>query len=99
PNVSLVDLVVEVENDVTAASVNKAFEEAAKNDLKGVLEINKEPLVSIDYTTSESSAIVDGLSTMAMGEKKIKVLAWYDNEWGYSKRIVDLTEFVGKSIS
>ncbi|WP_249870899.1 glyceraldehyde-3-phosphate dehydrogenase [Oceanobacillus saliphilus] len=95
PNVSLVDLVVDVESSVTVEEVNQAFKEAAENELKGIIDYSEEPLVSIDYTTSDFSAIVDGLSTIVMEENKIKVIAWYDNEWGYSKRVLDLTKHVG----
>ncbi|HLR74528.1 MAG TPA: glyceraldehyde-3-phosphate dehydrogenase [Virgibacillus sp.] len=96
PNVSLVDLVVDVEEDVTVDEVNNAFKQAANNDLKGIVEYNDEPLVSIDYTTTEPSAVIDGLSTIVMEDNKVKVLAWYDNEWGYSTRVVDLAKHVGK---
>ncbi|GGA81826.1 glyceraldehyde-3-phosphate dehydrogenase [Ornithinibacillus halotolerans] len=95
PNVSLVDLVVDVEEAVTPEIVNNVFREAAKNELLGIIQYSDEPLVSIDYTTSEYSAIIDGLSTMVMEDNKIKVLAWYDNEWGYSARVVDLVKYVG----
>ncbi|MBA2173366.1 glyceraldehyde-3-phosphate dehydrogenase [Halobacillus locisalis] len=95
PNVSLVDLVVDLKQDVTAEEVNRAFSEIAHNEMKGILEYNDEPLVSIDYTTSPSSAIIDGLSTQVIEERKVKVLAWYDNEWGYSCRVVDLAKYVG----
>ncbi|HEY4601098.1 MAG TPA: glyceraldehyde-3-phosphate dehydrogenase [Cerasibacillus sp.] len=98
PNVSLVDLVVDVERSVTVEEINNAFKQAAKEQLKGIIEYTEEPLVSIDFTTTESSAIVDGLSTMVMDEHKVKVLAWYDNEWGYSSRVVDLTKYVGQSL-
>ncbi|MFD2046290.1 glyceraldehyde-3-phosphate dehydrogenase [Ornithinibacillus salinisoli] len=95
PNVSLVDLVVDVEESVTVDDVNHAFKHAEVNEMNGIVKYSEEPLVSIDYTTTEHSAIIDGLSTMVMGENKIKVLAWYDNEWGYSKRVVDLVKYVG----
>ncbi|WP_067730541.1 glyceraldehyde-3-phosphate dehydrogenase [Oceanobacillus damuensis] len=95
PNVSLVDLVVDVEDSVTVEDVNKAFKEASENELNGIIDYSEEPLVSIDYTTSDYSAIIDGLSTIVMGDNKIKVIAWYDNEWGYSKRVLDLTRHVG----
>lgn len=98
PNVSLVDLVVDVEKEVTEAEVNQAFKDAAANELKGILEYSEEPLVSIDYTTTDYSAIIDGLSTKVMGGKKIKVLAWYDNEWGYSRRVVDLAKYIGQAM-
>ncbi|RPF55392.1 glyceraldehyde-3-phosphate dehydrogenase [Aquisalibacillus elongatus] len=98
PNVSLVDLVVDLNEDVTVESVNQAFYNAMEGDMKGIISINEEPLVSIDYTTSPYSSIIDGLSTMVMGDRKVKVLAWYDNEWGYSCRIVDLAKYVGQSL-
>lgn len=94
PNVSLVDLVVDLKRDVTMEEVNEAFVQASQGELKGILDITDEPLVSIDFTTNEHSAIIDGLSTMVIGSNKVKVLAWYDNEWGYSCRVVDLTKYV-----
>lgn len=99
PNVSLVDLVVDVKQDVTIEMVNEAFEQASKNELNGVLRFTTEPLVSIDFNTTTDSAIIDGLSTIVMGDRKVKVLAWYDNEWGYSARVVDLTKKVGKALN
>ncbi|WP_099158733.1 glyceraldehyde-3-phosphate dehydrogenase [Virgibacillus ndiopensis] len=95
PNVSLVDLVVDVEKSTSINEVNQAFKRAAEHELKGIVKYSEEPLVSIDYTTTDFSAIVDGLSTIVIGENKIKVLAWYDNEWGYSTRVVDLAKYVG----
>ncbi|MFG6148303.1 glyceraldehyde-3-phosphate dehydrogenase [Halobacillus sp. B23F22_1] len=95
PNVSLVDLVVDLKKDVTTEDVNAAFQSISNQAMKGILEYNEEPLVSIDYTTSPASAIVDGLSTQVMSDRKVKVLAWYDNEWGYSCRVVDLAKHVG----
>jgi len=94
-DVSLVDLVVDVEETVTAEMVNDVFKQEAANDANGVIQYSEEPLVSIDYTSTEYSAIIDGLSTMVMGDNKIKVLAWYDNEWGYSRRVLDLVKYVG----
>lgn len=99
PNVSLVDLVVDVKRDVSADQINQAFLHASKNDLKGILHYSDEPLVSVDYTTSEYSSIIDGLSTIVMDDRKVKVLAWYDNEWGYSKRVLDLVKFVGTHLA
>ncbi|WP_042223259.1 glyceraldehyde-3-phosphate dehydrogenase [Oceanobacillus manasiensis] len=96
PNVSLVDLVVDLEEQVTKEQVNKAFADTANGDMKGILHYSEEPLVSIDYTTTNYSAIVDGLSTMVMEGNKLKVLAWYDNEWGYARRVCDLAKYVGK---
>lgn len=98
PNVSLVDLVATVKKDVTIDEINQAFEEAANTSLKGILGFTMEPLVSIDYTGNENSSIIDGLSTMVIGKKQIKVLAWYDNEWGYSCRVVDLVTYVGNKL-
>ncbi len=99
PNVSLVDLVVDLKTDVTIDDVNQAFSEAAKGPLKGILDLTMEPLVSVDFNTNEHSAIIDGLSTMVMGTRKVKVLAWYDNEWGYSSRVVDLSLYVAEEIA
>lgn len=93
PNVSLVDLVVDLQTDVTVEEVNNAFNRAANGPLKGILDYTTEPLVSIDFNTNSNSAIIDGLSTMMIGSRKLKVLAWYDNEWGYSKRVVDLVKY------
>lgn len=98
PNVSLVDLVVDVERDVTVKEVNLAFEKAAAGSMNGILAITQDPLVSVDFNTTTASATVDGLTTMVIGERKVKVLAWYDNEWGYSARVVDLTQRVAKSL-
>ncbi|CAN2247624.1 glyceraldehyde-3-phosphate dehydrogenase [Bacillus inaquosorum] len=94
PNVSLVDLVVDLKSDVTAEEVNDAFKRAAKTSMYGVLDYSDEPLVSTDYNTNPHSAVIDGLTTMVMEDRKVKVLAWYDNEWGYSCRVVDLIRHV-----
>ncbi|MCC2326573.1 MULTISPECIES: glyceraldehyde-3-phosphate dehydrogenase [Bacillus cereus group] len=94
PNVSLVDLVVDVKRDVTVEAINEAFKTVANGALQGIVEFSEEPLVSIDFNTNTHSAIIDGLSTMVMGDRKVKVLAWYDNEWGYSRRVVDLVTLV-----
>ncbi|PKR84278.1 glyceraldehyde-3-phosphate dehydrogenase [Heyndrickxia camelliae] len=98
PNVSLVDLVVDLKKEVTADEVNAAFISAATNELNGILEFTEEPLVSVDFNTNSHSAIVDGLSTMVMDGNKVKVLAWYDNEWGYSCRVVDLLKHVADEL-
>ncbi|MDY0408643.1 glyceraldehyde-3-phosphate dehydrogenase [Virgibacillus soli] len=95
PNVSLVDLVVDVSESVTVDDVNVAFRKVARNEMKHILHYSEAPLVSIDYTTTAYSAVIDGLSTIVMEGNKIKVLAWYDNEWGYSKRVIDLVKYVG----
>lgn len=94
-NVSLVDLVVDLEKNVTSEAVNQAFEEASNGKLKGILSITEEPLVSVDFNTTTESATIDALSTMVIGQNKVKILAWYDNEWGYSNRVVDLVKLVG----
>ncbi|KXZ13664.1 glyceraldehyde-3-phosphate dehydrogenase [Bacillus nakamurai] len=94
PNVSLVDLVCDLKTDVTAEQVNEAFQRAARTSMYGILDYSDEPLVSSDYNTNSHSAIIDGLTTMVMEDRKVKVLAWYDNEWGYSCRVVDLIRHV-----
>ena len=96
PNVSLVDLVVDLKTDVTAEDVNEAFKRAAKTSMYGVLDYSDEPLVSTDYNTNPHSAVIDGLTTMVMEDRKVKVLAWYDNEWGFSNRLVDLAVLMDK---
>lgn len=99
PNVSLVDLVVDLNKDVTAEEVNDAFRKAAEGPMKGILNFTMEPLVSSDFNTTTFSSTVDGLTTMVIGDRKVKVLAWYDNEWGYSARVVDLTARVANELS
>ncbi|ONK24560.1 glyceraldehyde-3-phosphate dehydrogenase [Siminovitchia sp. FSL H7-0308] len=99
PNVSLVDLVVDVKREVTVQEINNAFKKAANGSLNGILEFTTEPLVSIDFNTNPHSAIIDGLSTIVMEGKKVKVLAWYDNEWGYSCRVVDLVTYVASLLN
>lgn len=98
PNVSLVDLVVDLEKDVTVDDINDAFIEASFGEYKGIIGFTTEPLVSVDFNTNPHSAIIDGLSTMVIGSNKVKVLAWYDNEWGYSSRVVDLVKFVANAM-
>jgi glyceraldehyde 3-phosphate dehydrogenase len=95
PDVSLVDLTVETEEETSAEGVNDAFRQAAAGPMKGILHVSDEPLVSVDYTGHWASSIVDALSTAVMGGNMVKVLAWYDNEWGYSERVVDLVKYVG----
>jgi len=94
-DVSIVDLVAELEKDVTADEVNAAFRVAADGPMKGILGVSDEPLVSVDYTSDPRSSVVDALSTSVMDGRMVKVLSWYDNEWGYSSRVVDLVRFVG----
>lgn len=96
PTVSVTDLVCNFEKEVTVESINKALKEASEGELKGILGYSDEPLVSIDYKGDDRSSIVDALSTMVMGDKMAKVMAWYDNEWGYSCRTVDLVEYIAK---
>ena len=94
PSVSMVDLVCELSKDVTVDEVNKALKNASENELKGILGYSDLPLVSVDYKQTCESSIVDGLCTMINSGNMIKVVAWYDNEWGYSYRTVDLLEYV-----
>lgn len=94
PNVSVVDLVAEVETPTTADEINNAFETEANSRLKGILYLSKEPLVSIDFKGNSHSSIVDSSYTKVMGGDFIKVLSWYDNEWGYSSRCVDLIKLI-----
>ncbi|MDI6641826.1 MAG: type I glyceraldehyde-3-phosphate dehydrogenase [Elusimicrobiota bacterium] len=94
PNVSLVDLSVTLAKSTTEAAVNKAFKDAAEGKLKGILGYTEEPLVSIDFNHSNLSAVVDGKSTKVIQDNFLKVLAWYDNEWAYSVRVVDLIEYI-----
>jgi glyceraldehyde 3-phosphate dehydrogenase len=99
PDVSLVDLVAEVSRDVTVEEVNAALKAASQGGLNGILGYTEEPLVSIDFTGDRHSSIVDAKSTAVMQGRMVKVLSWYDNEWGYSCRVVDLAQRVGASLS
>jgi glyceraldehyde 3-phosphate dehydrogenase len=94
PNVSVVDLVALMKRDVTADEVNAAFKEAAEGKMKGILQFCEEPLVSIDFLSNPHSSIVDSLFTRVTDGNLVKVLAWYDNEWGYSCRLKDLVKFI-----
>jgi len=94
PNVSVVDLVAQVENKTIAEQVNEVLKSASENSLKGILEYSDLELVSCDYRKSDASSIVDASLTMVMEGDMVKVVAWYDNEWGYSQRVVDLAELV-----
>jgi glyceraldehyde 3-phosphate dehydrogenase len=96
PNVSIVDLVAEVKKEVTPEEVNRAFQRAIENGMGEIIAITYEPLVSVDFYTNPHSAVIDGSLTMVIGGNKVKVLAWYDNEWGYSCRVVDLAKLVAK---
>lgn len=94
PDVSLVDLVAEVEKETTVDEVNLALRKASQGSLKGILKYSSEPLVSHDFTTDSASAIVDADYTYVIEGTLVKVLGWYDNEWGYSCRIIDLAEYM-----
>ncbi len=94
PNVSLIDLVVETGRPTSIDEVNAAFRQAAAGPLKGILNYSGVPLVSIDYNGCPASSTVDALSTAVIGGNMVKVLSWYDNEWGYSSRVVDLVNFI-----
>ncbi|WP_091837089.1 glyceraldehyde-3-phosphate dehydrogenase [Marininema halotolerans] len=96
PNVSVVDLVVDLNTMVTAEEVNGALQKAATTNMKGIIQYCEDPLVSSDFNGNTHSTIVDALTTMVVGERQVKVLAWYDNEWGYSCRVVDLVKKVGE---
>lgn len=97
PVVSIVDLTVTLRREVTVAEINAAFRKAAESGpLQGILGYSDEPLVSCDYQGDPRSSIIDGLSTLVIGGKLVKILAWYDNEWGFSNRLVDLTLLMEK---
>ncbi|WP_200550739.1 type I glyceraldehyde-3-phosphate dehydrogenase [Kosakonia sp. LAM2021] len=97
PVVSIVDLTVTLKRDVTVEEVNAAFREAAEaGPLKGILGYSDEPLVSSDYQGDPRSSIIDGLSTLVIGGNLVKILAWYDNEWGFSNRLVELASLIAK---
>lgn len=96
PNVSVIDLVVEVEKNTTSGEVNQALKSAAEGELKNIMQYTDEPIVSIDVNDNPHSAVVDGLSTNVIKSNLVKVLAWYDNEWGYSCRIKDLILFMAR---
>nr|ABC00187.1 chloroplast glyceraldehyde-3-phosphate dehydrogenase [Dunaliella viridis]ABC00188.1 chloroplast glyceraldehyde-3-phosphate dehydrogenase [Dunaliella viridis] len=96
PNVSIVDLVVQVEKKTFAEEVNNAFREAAAGPMSNVLAVADEPLVSADFKGMDQSTAIDSALTMVMGDDMVKVVAWYDNEWGYSQRVVDLAELTAQ---
>ncbi|MFO8163176.1 MAG: type I glyceraldehyde-3-phosphate dehydrogenase [Desulfatiglandales bacterium] len=98
PNVSLTDLVAQLNRPASAQEVNKAFEEASQGSMKGIIEYCTEPLVSADFNGITASTAVDSLSTMSIGEDMVKILAWYDNEFGYANRLVDLAVYIAKSL-
>ena len=99
PTVSMVDLVCELKKDVTLEEVNNVLKEASEGKLNGILGYCDKPLVSIDYRGDSRSSIIDALSTMVMDKNMVKVVSWYDNEWGYSTRTVDLVNYVAKNMN
>jgi len=98
PDASITDLVAELEREVTKEEVNTAFKNAAEGNLKGILQYTEDPIVSVDIIGNPHSCIIDGLSTMVLGERSnmVKVFGWYDNEWGYSCRLVDLFKIISR---
>jgi glyceraldehyde 3-phosphate dehydrogenase len=96
PNVSVTDLVVELKVNVTVDEVNAALKAAADGALKGIMNYSEEPLVSSDFNGDPASSTIDALSTMVVGDNMLKIISWYDNEWGYSNRVVDLAAFIAK---
>lgn len=96
PNVSVTDLVAELSQEVTVEEVNRVLQEAANGPLKGIMDYSEEPLVSSDYNGNPASSTIDALSTMVVGGNMVKVVSWYDNEWGYSNRVVDLAAYIAK---
>ena len=98
PDVSITDLVVDVSRDTTAEEVNDIFRRRAEGDLQGILAFSDEPLVSVDYTGHPASSIVDGQSTAVQGGRMVKVVSWYDNEWGYSNRCLELAGRVAERL-
>jgi len=93
---SLCDFVATVERTIAKEEVNQAFKDAASESLRGILEYTEEPLVSMDFKGNPASAIIDGLSIMVLGDNMVKVLAWYDNEWGYACRTADLCSYMAQ---
>jgi glyceraldehyde 3-phosphate dehydrogenase len=94
PTVSVVDFVADLERNATVEELNAAFKAAAEGPMKGILGYTEEPLVSIDFKGDQRSSIIDGLSTMAIGGNMVKVVSWYDNEWGFSCRMADLCNYL-----
>jgi glyceraldehyde 3-phosphate dehydrogenase len=96
PNVSLVDVVINLEKETTTEEVNQVLKDAANNELKGILQFSEEPLVSIDFRGNPNSSIVDAENTKVIGGTAVKILSWYDNEWGYSCRVRDLIKYIAE---
>ena len=97
PNVSLIDFVFNTKKGISISLINKAFRIAAKNKLKKIIFSTNEKLVSIDYNHSPFSAIIDESLTSTIGENTGKIVAWYDNEWGFSNRMCDIVQYIHKS--
>ena len=98
PTVSCTDLVAELSKEVTVEEVNASFKKASETTLKGILGYEEAPLVSMDYRQDKRSSIIDALCTMVIEGNMVKVVSWYDNEWGYSNRLADLAQMVAKSL-
>ena len=98
PTVSVVDVVLELKKPATVEEVNAALKKASENEMKGILGFSDEELVSIDYQGDPRSSIVDSKLTMMMGDNMVKIVSWYDNEWGYSCRVIDLAKMIAKSL-
>jgi glyceraldehyde 3-phosphate dehydrogenase len=98
-NASLTDCVFEVETPTTAEQVNALFEQAASGELQGILGYETRPLVSTDYTNDKRSSIIDGPSTMVINGTQVKIYAWYDNEYGYAHRLIDVAMMVGSHLT
>lgn len=97
-NASLTDLVIETARPVTVDEINNLFKEAAEGELKGILGYEERPLVSVDYKDDPRSSIVDALSTMVVDDTSLKVMLWYDNEWGYVNRMMEIANMTAKSL-
>jgi glyceraldehyde 3-phosphate dehydrogenase len=97
PTVSVIDFVCDLDKEVTVEEVNAALKKAAEGSLKGILEFCEEELVSLDFKGNPHSSIIDGPGTMVIGGNMVKILAWYDNEWGYSSRLGDLAVFLAET--
>jgi glyceraldehyde 3-phosphate dehydrogenase len=97
PTVSIIDFVAEVDKETSVEDLNNTFKEASEGDLAGILDFTDEPLVSTDFRMDPHSGVIDGLSTMVLGDSLVKVIAWYDNEWGYSCRVADLTAMIAEA--
>ena len=96
-NASLTDCVFELNKKTNADEVNKALEQAAAGSLKGILGFEEKPLVSTDYIGDSRSSVVDALSTMVVNDTQLKLYLWYDNEWGYSNRVIDLVDYISNA--